>query len=66
MFTIPSFPSWFSSKQQDHASQMPDLERWVAAQGGAVAWFRDKFTGKSMARPGMDKLLADVLSWSNP
>lgn len=49
-----------SSKQQDHASQMPDLERWVAAQGGAVAWFRDKFTGRSMDRPGMDKLLAEL------
>lgn len=49
-----------SSKQQDHASQMPDLERWVTAHGGAVVWFRDKFTGKSMDRPGMDKLLADL------
>ncbi|MCY2994533.1 MAG: recombinase family protein [Planctomycetota bacterium] len=49
-----------SSKQQDHASQMPDLERWVAAQGGAVVWFRDKFTGRSMDRPGMDKLLGEL------
>lgn len=49
-----------SSKQQDHASQLPDLERWVAAHDGAVVWYRDKFTGKSMDRPGMDKLLADL------
>lgn len=49
-----------SSKQQDHASQMPDLERWVAAHGGAVNWYRDKFTGKTLDRPGMEKLLADL------
>ena len=49
-----------SSKQQDHASQLPDLERWVAAQEGAVQWYRDKFTGKTMDRPGMEKLLADL------
>ena len=46
-----------SSKQQDHASQLPDLERWVAAHDGQTVWFKDKFTGKSMTRPGMDKLL---------
>ena len=49
-----------SSKQQDHASQMPDLERWVTAHGGAVNWYRDKFTGKTLDRPGMEKLLADL------
>jgi DNA invertase Pin-like site-specific DNA recombinase len=49
-----------SSKQQDHASQMPDLERWVAAHGGAVNWYRDKFTGKTLDRPGMEKLLGDL------
>jgi DNA invertase Pin-like site-specific DNA recombinase len=46
-----------SSKQQDHASQLPDLERWVAAHDGQVIWYRDKFTGKTMDRPGMDKVL---------
>ena len=49
-----------SSKQQDHASQMPDLERWVAAHDGPVQWHKDKFTGRSMDRPGMDKLLTDL------
>jgi DNA invertase Pin-like site-specific DNA recombinase len=49
-----------SSKQQDHASQLPDLDRWVAAQDGPVVWYRDKFTGKTMDRPGMEKLLADL------
>lgn len=49
-----------SSKAQDHASQLPDLERWVAAHDGAVQWYRDKFTGRTMDRPGMEKLLADI------
>ena len=49
-----------SSKQQNHASQLPDLERWAAAHDGAVVWFKDKFTGRSMTRPGMDKLLGDL------
>lgn len=49
-----------SSKTQDHASQLPDLERWVAAHDGSVQWYKDKFTGKTMDRPGMDKVLADL------
>src|SRR5664279_1250858 len=49
-----------SSKQQNHASQLPDLERWVAANDGQVDWYKDKFTGKTMDRPGMEKLLADL------
>ncbi len=46
-----------SSRQQDHASQLPDLERWEAAHDGQVQWYRDKFTGKTMDRPGMERLL---------
>ena len=49
-----------SSRQQDHASQLPDLERWAAAHDGQVVWHRDKFTGKTMDRPGMERLLADL------
>ena len=49
-----------SSKQQNHASQMPDLDRWVAAHDGGVVWYKDTFTGKSMDRPGMERLLADL------
>ena len=49
-----------SSKQQDHASQLPDLERWAAAHDGEVQWFKDKFTGKTMDRPGMERLLTDL------
>lgn len=49
-----------SSKQQDQRSQEPDLKRWAAGQETEVDWYRDKFTGRTMQRPGMDKLLADI------
>src|SRR4051812_3507346 len=45
-----------SSKRQDLASQLPDLERWAAAQSEEVVYYKDKFTGKSMDRPGWCKL----------
>jgi DNA invertase Pin-like site-specific DNA recombinase len=45
-----------SSKQQDQRSQLPDLERWAGSQDAEIRWFRDKFTGKSMDRPGWTKL----------
>jgi DNA invertase Pin-like site-specific DNA recombinase len=51
-----------SSKQQDQRSQEPELTRWVQAQEGDVVWYRDKFTGRTMQRPGMDKLLKDIES----
>ena len=47
-----------SSKVQDTASQEPDLKRWAAAADEPVVWYRDKFTGKSMDRPGWNKLEA--------
>ena len=50
-----------SSRKQDTASQEPDLRRWVAAQGiDGVRWYRDTFTGKTLDRPGFNRLLADV------
>lgn len=49
-----------STVGQDHASQLPDLERWAAQNDGPVVWYRDKFTGKTMDRPGMGKLLDAV------
>src|SRR5271154_5343935 len=51
-----------SSKQQDQRSQEPDLKRWLLSQEGTVEWYRDKFTGKTMTRPGMDKLMVDARS----
>jgi DNA invertase Pin-like site-specific DNA recombinase len=49
-----------SSRQQDERSQEPDLQTWAKAQGEAVTWFKDKFTGTTMDRPGLERLLADV------
>ena len=49
-----------SSRRQDHASQMPDLERWETSHDAPVVWYRDKFTGKTMDRPGMERLLAEL------
>lgn len=49
-----------SSNKQDLASQMPELERWAKAQPEECKWYRDKFTGKSMDRPGWQKLQAAI------
>ncbi len=49
-----------SSDGQDAASQLPDLERWAAAQDTPVKWYKDKFTGRTMDRPGWTKLEADL------
>jgi DNA invertase Pin-like site-specific DNA recombinase len=46
-----------STNGQDHASQLPDLKRWADAHDGPVKWYKDKFTGKSMERPAMQKLI---------
>lgn len=49
-----------SSKTQDCRSQEPDLERWANAQSEPVKVYRDKFTGRSMARPGWARLWRDI------
>jgi DNA invertase Pin-like site-specific DNA recombinase len=49
-----------SSRRQDTRSQEPDLKRWAAAQDRPVRWYRDKFTGRTMDRPGWRKLEADI------
>jgi DNA invertase Pin-like site-specific DNA recombinase len=49
-----------SSKTQDTRSQEPDLQTWAKAQPDEVTWFKDKFTGTTVDRPGLDRLLADV------
>src|SRR3954453_2210943 len=51
-----------SSRSQDTQSQEPDLKRWADAQpkDQPVRWYRDKFTGKTMDRPGFNRLAADV------
>lgn len=51
-----------SSRNQDTKSQEPDLTRWANAQDEPVQWYRDKFTGKTMDRPGWQKLQADIVA----
>ncbi len=46
-----------SHRDQKHASQLPDLERWAESHDGEVLWLKDTFTGRTMNRPGMSKLM---------
>lgn len=46
-----------SHRDQKHASQLPDLERWAECHDGDAVWYRDTFTGRTMNRPGMTKLM---------
>lgn len=45
-----------SSRSQDVASQEEDLKCWAAAQAEPVRWYKDKFTGRTMTRPGFSRL----------
>jgi DNA invertase Pin-like site-specific DNA recombinase len=47
---------------QDTQSQEPDLKRWAETHGGEVRWYRDTFTGTSMDRPGLSRLLQAIAS----
>ena len=49
-----------SSKTQDTASQEPDLRRWADGQDRPARWYRDRFTGTTMERPGFGRLLKDI------
>lgn len=54
-----------SSNPQKTRSQLPDLKRWIEAQGderGEIKWYTDKFTGKAMNRPAWDRLQAAIES----
>jgi DNA invertase Pin-like site-specific DNA recombinase len=51
-----------STKGQETRSQEPDLQTWAKAQPDEIVWYRDRFTGTTMERPGLEKLLADVRS----
>jgi DNA invertase Pin-like site-specific DNA recombinase len=50
-----------SSKSQDLKSQAPDMKAHAANEANA-AFYRDKFTGKTLERPGWSRLWADVLA----
>lgn len=49
-----------STQRQDLRSQEADLKAWAKGQRLPVVWYRDKFSGKSMERPGWSKLIASV------
>jgi len=49
-----------SSKRQDTRSQKPDLDKWATGQDSPIKWYSDKFTGKTMDRPGWQALEADI------
>jgi DNA invertase Pin-like site-specific DNA recombinase len=54
-----------SSRGQKLDSQHHDLTTWATGQqasGQTIKWYTDKFTGKTLDRPGMTKLLADIRS----
>lgn len=49
-----------SGKTQDTKSQEPDLRTWAKAQNDEVIWYLDRFTGTTMERPGLGRMLRDV------
>jgi len=49
-----------SHRDQKHASQIPDLERWAESHDEETIWFKDTFTGRTINRPRMAKLLDDL------
>lgn len=49
-----------SSRAQKTESQEPDLKRWAEGQGQPVKWYTDTFTGRTMDRPGWNRLTADI------
>ena len=50
-----------SSIQQKVDSQADELKMWIDVHQPARAkWYRDKFSGKSMDRPSMQKLMGDL------
>lgn len=51
-----------SSGSQTTASQEPDLKRWARREECEVAWHRDTFTGRTLDRPGWNRLWAGVVA----
>jgi len=51
-----------SSKQQDTRSQEPDLKCWAEANqnGIPIRWYSDKRSGKTMDRPGWNRLQEQI------
>ncbi len=51
-----------STKQQNLRSQRPDLKRWAEAQSDPIRWYSDRYTGRTMDRPGWSNLERDILA----
>src|SRR5436309_14930984 len=53
-----------STTGQDVKSQEPVLRAWLRAhgRGRSVLWYRDRFTGATLERPGMGELAEDIRS----
>jgi DNA invertase Pin-like site-specific DNA recombinase len=49
-----------SSRKKDTASQVPDIRQYLEALGLEATWYRDKFAGKTLDRPGFSKLIGEV------
>lgn len=49
-----------SADDQNDDLQRDALSRWAQANGVELAWFADAFTGKTMARPGWQRLWREV------
>jgi len=49
-----------SSRTQVVALQVPDLRRYLEAHGLEAIWYRDKFAGKTLDRPGFSRLMGEV------
>jgi len=46
---------------QKFDSQIDDLNRWIEIhKPKKLGWYKDKFSGKTMERPGMQKLMGDL------
>jgi len=51
-----------STVDQNQALQRDAIERWSNAYAHKIVWYQDKFTGKTMDRPGWEQLEADYRS----
>lgn len=49
-----------SSDKQEFKSQLPDLQKWADSQESPIKFYKDKMSGKSMERPGWQKLEREI------
>lgn len=51
-----------STSGQSLESQRPELDAWAKANGNGVVHYEDTFTGKTMQRPGFQRLERELLA----